>query len=40
MTTEYRPHRYVMQDITHVYVGCKFTLLDVLNFEDAPFKLK
>lgn len=40
MTTEYRPHRYVMQDITHVYVGCKFTLQDVLNFEDAPFKLK
>lgn len=40
MRSEYEPYKYVMQDITHVYVGCFFTLQEVMNFEDAPFKVK
>lgn len=40
MRTDYEPYKYVIQDITHVYIGCWFTLQEVMNFEDAPFKVK
>ncbi len=40
MRSEYEPYKYVIQDITHVYIGCFFTLQEVMNFEDAPFKVK
>lgn len=40
MRSEYEPYKYVIQDITHVYIGCFFTLQEIMEFEDAPFKVK
>ena len=40
MVSEYRPYKYVIQDITHIYIGCWFSLQEVMDYEDAPFKLK
>lgn len=40
MRNEYEPYKYVIQDITHVYIGCWFTLQEVMNFDEAPFKVK
>lgn len=40
MKSNYEPYKYVIQDITHVYIGCFFTLQEVMEYEDAPFKVK
>lgn len=40
MRNEYEPYKYVLQDITHVYIGGRFTLQEVIGFDDAPFKVK
>ena len=41
MTTgENRDYKYVMQDVSSVYVGAKYTYDELIEGEDIPFKLK
>ncbi len=32
--------KYVMQDITNVYLGAKYTYDELMNVDEVPFKLK
>ena len=32
--------RYVMQDMTNVYIGAKYTYDEIMNVDEVPFKLK
>ncbi|MDD6202817.1 MAG: hypothetical protein PUB13_07755 [Lachnospiraceae bacterium] len=32
--------KYVMQDMTNVYIGAKFTYDEIMNTDEVPFKLK
>lgn len=38
--TQYEDYKYVIQDITHVYVGAKYTYGQLQNSDEAPFKLR
>lgn len=35
-----RDYKYIMQDISTVYIGAKYTYRELLEEEDVPFKLK
>ena len=37
---ENRDFKYVMHDLTNVYIGTKFSYEELLNEEEVPFKLK
>lgn len=37
---ENRDYKYVMQDVTNVYVGAKYTYEELINAEDVSFRLK
>lgn len=38
--TQYEDYKYVIQDITHVYVGAKYTYAELLQNDETPFKLR
>lgn len=35
-----REFKAVVQDTTHVYLGAKMTVSDMMQFDDVPFKIK
>lgn len=37
---ENKDFKYVMQDLTNIYVGAKYTYIEMLEAEETPFKLK
>ena len=37
---ENRDFKYVVHDLTNVYIGAKFSYEELLNEEEVPFKLK
>ena len=32
--------KYIMQDVTHVYIGARYTYRELIEAEDVPFKIK
>lgn len=38
--TFYEDYKYSMQDVSRVYVGCKYTFGEILEEEEIPFKLR
>lgn len=38
--TQYEDYKYVIQDITHVYIGAKYTYAELAQSDEAPFKLR
>lgn len=38
--TENRDYKYVLQDVSYVYLGAKFTYDELLEEEEVPFKIK
>lgn len=40
MNSQYRPFEYFMQDITHIYIGCYYTMQGILDAEEAPIRVK
>ena len=38
--TVYEDFKYSMQDVSHVYVGCKYTFEELLDDEDLLFKFR
>lgn len=38
--TQYEDFKYVMQDVSSLYLGAKFTYEELLKQENVPFKLK
>lgn len=38
--TVYEDYKYSMQDISHLYVGCKYTFAELLEAEDVMFKFR
>ncbi len=37
---ENRDYKYVMQDISNVYIGAKFSYQELIEEDDTPFKIK
>ena len=40
METENRDFKYVMQDVSRVYIGAKYTYREMMDSDEIPFKLK
>ena len=40
MTEENRDFKYVMQDVSKVYIGAKYTYQEMMDTDEIPFKLK
>lgn len=38
--TVYEENKYSMQDTGNLYVGCKYTLDEIINEEEIPFKFR
>ena len=38
--TFYEDYKYSMQDVSRIYVGCKYTFGELLEEEEIPFKLR
>lgn len=38
--TNERDFKYVMQDVSHVYIGGRMSYEDLMTWEDVPFKIK
>lgn len=38
--TENRDYKYVMQDLSNVYLGAKYTYEELLEEEEIPFRIK
>ncbi len=38
--TVYEDYKYCMQDVSHLYIGSKYTLDELLEDEDIPFKFR
>ena len=38
--TVYEDYKYCMQDVSTVYVGCKYTMGEILENESIPFKFQ
>ena len=38
--TIYEDYKYSMQDVSRIYVGCKYTFGELLEEEEIPFKLR
>lgn len=38
--TIYRDYKYAMQDTSRIYVGCKYTFLELVEDEEVPFKFR
>lgn len=38
--TAYEDYKYGMQDLSHIYVGCKYTFGELLEAEDVTFKFR
>ncbi len=38
--TIYEDHKYSMQDVSRLYVGCKYTFAELLEAEDVLFKFR
>ncbi len=38
--TENRDYKYIMQDISSVYIGAKYTYDEMIEEEEIPFKIK
>lgn len=38
--TVYEDYKYSMQDISHLYVGCKYTFAELLEADDVMFKFR
>lgn len=36
----YEDYKYGMQDLSHIYVGCKYTFEELLEAEDVMFKFR
>ncbi len=40
MEAENRDFKYVMQDVSRVYIGAKYTYREMMDSDEIPFKLK
>lgn len=40
ITGENQDFKYVMQDVSRVYIGAKFTYQEMMDTDEIPFKLK
>ena len=38
--TFYEDYKYSMQDVSRIYVGCKYTFGELLEEEEIPFKFR
>ncbi|MCR5755965.1 MAG: hypothetical protein K6G30_14290 [Acetatifactor sp.] len=38
--TLYEPNKYCIQDVTTIYIGAKYSLGEILDAEEIPFKLR
>jgi hypothetical protein len=38
--TTYEDYKYCMQDVSSLYIGCKYTLGEILEQENIPFKFR
>ena len=38
--TVYEENKYCMQDVSHIYIGTRFTFAELLEAEDIPFKVR
>ena len=38
--TVYEENKYSMQDTGNLYVGCKYTMEEIINEEEMPFKFR
>lgn len=38
--TFYEDYKYSMQDVSRIYVGCKYTFGEILEEEEIPFKFR
>ena len=38
--TDNRDYKYIMQDISHIYLGAKYSYEELLCEDDIPFKIK
>jgi len=38
--TVYENYKYCMQDVSHIYIGCKYTFAELLEEDSVPFKFR